>query len=77
MTPRPAVRCTDPCVCATLFGLNAKRWHEGYGAGRSERREVKWAAEYMFYDPNQIPPEWRLWLRKLREQPPTDEELAQ
>ncbi len=42
-----------------------------------ERREVQWATAYMYYDPNDIPPEWRMWLRKLRDEPPTEEELKQ
>lgn len=53
------------------------RWHEGYGDSRTERREVQWSAEHMFYDPKDIPAEWRMWLRKLREEPPSDEELQQ
>ncbi|KAG2498180.1 hypothetical protein HYH03_003935 [Edaphochlamys debaryana] len=52
------------------------QWYEGSGEGRVEKREVQWATAYMYYDPNDIPPEWRMWLRKQREQPPTEEELA-
>lgn len=53
------------------------RYFEGTGVARVERREVKWFTEYMMYDPNQVHPQWRLWLRKLRDTPPSDEELAQ
>ncbi|PNH12355.1 Mimitin, mitochondrial, partial [Tetrabaena socialis] len=53
------------------------RWYEGSGPGRTERREVQWSAAYMYYDPKDIPAEWRMWLRKLREEPPTDEEMGQ
>ncbi|GAX73749.1 hypothetical protein CEUSTIGMA_g1201.t1 [Chlamydomonas eustigma] len=42
-----------------------------------ERREVKWSTVYVNYNPNDIPSEWRMWLRKLRENPPTDAEMAQ
>ncbi|GLI66394.1 hypothetical protein VaNZ11_010190 [Volvox africanus] len=53
------------------------RWFEGSGAERVERREVQWATAYMYYDPKDIPSEWRMWLRKQREEPPTDEEIQQ
>lgn len=43
---------------------------------KKERREVKWASPHMYYDPNEIPPEWRMWLRKLRENPPTEDEVS-
>ena len=42
-----------------------------------ERREVKWSSLYINYEPDQVPSEWRMWLRKLREDPPTDAEMAQ
>eukprot|EP00198_Chlamydomonas_reinhardtii_P005769 XP_001695105.1 predicted protein [Chlamydomonas reinhardtii] len=40
------------------------RWYEGSGEHRTERRE-------------EVPAEWRMWLRRLRQDPPTPEELVQ
>ncbi|KAG2428203.1 hypothetical protein HXX76_011883 [Chlamydomonas incerta] len=51
------------------------RWYEGSGAQRTERREVQWASEHMYYDPEDVPSEWRMWLRRLRQDPPTEDEL--
>lgn len=42
---------------------------------RVERREVKWKTLYINYEPDQVPSEWRMWLRKLRDDPPTDAEM--
>ncbi|GIL93330.1 hypothetical protein Vretimale_19746 [Volvox reticuliferus] len=53
------------------------RWFEGSGADRVERREVQWVTAYMYYDPKDIPSAWRMWLRKQRDDPPTDEEIQQ
>ncbi|KXZ52935.1 hypothetical protein GPECTOR_8g310 [Gonium pectorale] len=53
------------------------RWYEGSGEERLERREVQWSTAYMFYDPNDIPSEWRMWLRKQRDEPPSEEEMRQ
>ncbi|KAL6752287.1 hypothetical protein V8C86DRAFT_2757670 [Haematococcus lacustris] len=52
------------------------RWHETIKGEKVEKREVKWHAAHMLYDPCEIPPEWRMWLRKLRQQPPTPEEMS-
>ncbi|MEW5304740.1 MAG: hypothetical protein WDW38_009703 [Sanguina aurantia] len=52
------------------------RYFENMDGLKKERREVKWASPHMYYDPNEIPPEWRMWLRKLRENPPTEEEVS-
>lgn len=41
-----------------------------------ERREVKWSQPYFAYDPRSLQPEWRMWLTRKREDPPTEEELA-
>ncbi|PNW78340.1 hypothetical protein CHLRE_09g401150v5 [Chlamydomonas reinhardtii] len=53
------------------------RWYEGSGEHRTERREVQWVSEHMYYDPKEVPAEWRMWLRRLRQDPPTPEELVQ
>ncbi|KAG2451060.1 hypothetical protein HYH02_004328 [Chlamydomonas schloesseri] len=53
------------------------RWYEGSGEQRTERREVQWSTEHMYYDPKDVPAEWRMWLRRLRADPPTAEELKQ
>jgi len=52
------------------------RWYERVNGEKVERREVKWNTIYIMYDPNEIPSEWRMWLRKLRDTPPTEDELA-
>ena len=53
------------------------RYFETRDGERTERREIKWnVGAYWNYDPNEIPSEWRMWLRKLRDNAPTDEELA-
>ncbi|GFH18892.1 NADH dehydrogenase [ubiquinone] 1 alpha subcomplex subunit 12 [Haematococcus lacustris] len=52
------------------------RWHETIKGEKVEKREVNWHAAHMLYDPCEIPPEWRMWLRKLRQQPPTPEEMS-
>ena len=44
--------------------------------GQVERREVKWSSLYINYEPDQIPSEWRMWLRKLREDAPTEAEMV-
>ena len=42
-----------------------------------ERRYVDWSrGDHTTYDPMLMQPEWRMWLRKQRKDPPTDEELA-
>ncbi|KAF5839408.1 hypothetical protein DUNSADRAFT_810 [Dunaliella salina] len=52
------------------------RWHESKNGEQVERRQVDWTGDYSFYEPNKIPSEWRMWLRKQREHPPTEEEMA-
>jgi NADH:ubiquinone oxidoreductase subunit len=37
-----------------------------------ERRMVKYAGDW---DPNEVPPEWLQWLRKVRSEPPTEVEM--
>lgn len=43
---------------------------------KRERRRVVVAGGDHLYDPNRLPPEWRAWLQKTREDPPTPEEEA-
>ena len=52
------------------------RYWENNRGERVERREVKWATLYINYEPDQVPSEWRMWLRKQRDAPPTDAEMA-
>lgn len=42
-----------------------------------ERRKVRVPGNDLLYDPKVIPPEWRSWLAKTRQDPPTEEEMAQ
>ncbi len=51
------------------------RWTETINGRPVERREVQWAQPYFFYTPEVVPSDWRMWLRKLRDTPPTPEEL--
>eukprot|EP00798_Chlamydomonas_sp_ICE-L_P007430 gene7430-564_t len=73
---------TDYIMRKETVGFDKKgnkyfRYFETTNGEKTERREVKWlAGEYWNYDPNDIPSEWRMWLRKLRVDPPTEEELA-
>lgn len=53
------------------------RWTERAGGNVQERRRVEVPKGHVFYDPKTIPSEWRMWLLKTREEPPTMEELAQ
>ena len=41
-----------------------------------ERRRVKVPGGDFLYDPKIVPPEWRSWLAKTRQDPPTEEELS-
>ncbi|KAJ9510876.1 hypothetical protein QJQ45_027716 [Haematococcus lacustris] len=63
--------CTNACALHPCG-----RWHETIKGEKVEKREVNWHAAHMLYDPCEIPPEWRMWLRKLRQQPPTPEEMS-
>jgi NADH:ubiquinone oxidoreductase subunit len=45
-------------------------------AGVRERRRVVVAGGEHLYDPNRLPPEWRAWLQRTRDDPPTAEEAA-
>lgn len=38
---------------AVMHGAMLRRYYESSKGVRTEKREVKWAAPYMFYDPNQ------------------------
>mmetsp|Transcript_7371 Transcript_7371/g.12716 ORF Transcript_7371/g.12716 Transcript_7371/m.12716 type:complete len:172 (-) Transcript_7371:523-1038(-) len=62
-------------VVGTHDGNQYRRWKETFNGQTVERREVKWAAPYMMYNPHDIPSEWRMWLIKKRDNPPTPEEL--
>jgi NADH:ubiquinone oxidoreductase subunit len=45
-------------------------------AGKRERRRVVVSGGEHLYDPNRLPPEWRAWLQRTRDEPPTEEEAA-
>ena len=73
----------DPCRkdCARLpmsdsHTVSFPRYFETTRGETKERREVKWGTLYVNYEPTDVPSEWRMWLRKLRDNPPTDEEMA-
>mmetsp|Transcript_9861 Transcript_9861/g.18407 ORF Transcript_9861/g.18407 Transcript_9861/m.18407 type:complete len:143 (-) Transcript_9861:234-662(-) len=59
-------------VGADKLGNQYFRWHE---KNKGERREVRWQEAQFTYDPNLIPPEWRMWLKKQRKEPPTPQEI--
>lgn len=44
-----------------------------------EKRWVKFpgALGHGYYDPAAIPPEWNQWLNRVREEPPTEEDITQ
>ena len=43
---------------------------------RVEKRRVAVPGNSILYDPKTVPPEWRMWLHKTRQAPPSDEEMA-
>lgn len=49
-------------------------WRDA-GTGLERRRVVVSGGDHL-YDPNRLPPEWRAWLQKTREEAPTQEESA-
>lgn len=51
------------------------RWKETQAGTVVERREVEWARPYLMYDPNDVHPEWRMWLKRQRDSPPNEEEI--
>eukprot|EP00879_Flechtneria_rotunda_P012058 GHRR01012593.1.p1 GENE.GHRR01012593.1~~GHRR01012593.1.p1 ORF type:complete len:172 (+),score=65.34 GHRR01012593.1:299-814(+) len=66
----------------TFVGIDANgnryyRWTDKDVAGDLiERRRVRVPGNNILYDPKVIPPEWRGWLAKTRQNPPTEEEMA-
>lgn len=59
-----------------MHATSTCRYYENDRGQRIERREVKWNTVYVMYNPDDIPSEWRMWLRKIRDTPPTDAEMA-
>ncbi|KAG1679427.1 hypothetical protein FOA52_007719 [Chlamydomonas sp. UWO 241] len=51
------------------------RYFETYRGETNERREVKWNTVYVMYNPTDVPSEWRMWLKKLRSDPPSNAEM--
>eukprot|EP00878_Enallax_costatus_P005375 GHUV01005644.1.p1 GENE.GHUV01005644.1~~GHUV01005644.1.p1 ORF type:complete len:170 (+),score=53.52 GHUV01005644.1:535-1044(+) len=65
-------------VGADANGNRYYRFVEKDAAGAAvERRRVRVPGNDLLYDPKVIPPEWRSWLAKTRQEPPTEEEMAQ
>lgn len=67
---------SSSCSLDTQSPLLADRWTETLHGEVKERRQVKVKGGNVLYDPKIVPPEWRAWLAKTRQEPPSEEELA-
>jgi len=59
-----------------LVGRPARWLEKDLSGGLVERRKVRVPGNDILYDPRAVPPEWRSWLARTRQDPPTEEEMA-